>query len=153
MKSVVLVSSLILLGCGQVEPSPVAVVVKKPWCGDLGMRRDVTPYCLPVCVPDNQVRFVCTYNLGRLAFAKPGMDYAYNEEPGDVHCARQPVKIWQLTPRAVQPGPDDGGISTDVSDSSDCSQGSYFQNDVLSQVISQGLLFYDVSPLGRNPTL
>jgi hypothetical protein len=150
MKTFLIGVVLTFLACGQPDYT-VGDVKLLPWCGASGLRQDVTPYCLPRCIPDVQVRFVCTYNLGRLAFATPGSEYAYSQETDDVHCARPAVKIWRLTPRAVQPGPYDGGISTDVSEPSDCSRGSYSQNDVLATVLSRGYLFYDVALFDAAP--
>ena len=124
-----LLALLLLAACGG-PPDPVWVAPPTPpWCGSRGLVADVVGACSPSCLPDEEIYFICSQTLGRIAHTRHGLTtpilWGYSVEIHDAHCLRLPSAVWQLTLLDPQPDAQSIGVSTGSTRYSDCQRDDY----------------------------
>lgn len=125
----ILLPLVLLAACGGPPESVRVAPPSPPWCGSRGLVADVVGACLPSCLPDEEIYFICSQTAGRIAHTRHGLTtpilWAYSVEVHDKHCLRLPSAVWELTLLDPQPTAQSVGLSTASTRYSDCKNDDY----------------------------
>lgn len=132
-------------------PSPALPADAPAYCGSKGLRGVWgNGVCLPHCLPDEQIKFSCSFRLGLIAIGSPGQTapqrFGFNVVADDEHCAHTPRQVWELTLLDPQPTNLTAGVVTPPSDKPDCMR-AY----ALPQIDGSGSLYYSIKPVSAPP--
>lgn len=137
----------LVVGCGSAAPgsppqpqSSVDMASASPaYCGTRGKSAILLSSCNNGCVPDEQVFFLCTEKLGRIAYTRQALyktqQFGYSLELDDARaCGDTPVKIWTLTPLQGLTNASVGKMTPSAVDSDACfgyvKQAAYIESNL-----------------------